>query len=475
MKKPALLFLVTVISSFVSAQSYPSWTEPVAFTDSLTINSNPAVLTIPENSLDVFCFYEKKLSPGQSTQIWYRNIYTMEEEQLLLMADNSIYQNPQVLITSYYGGRYFVFCESNISGNFEIYAMEFFEDGAFGDPIQLTNTEEDETSFYISESVYGNGACWKIEDSIQFANIVISNDVIHFGEIKTVDSGGCFDPICSENMVFYRKIVNDSSHLYFSKFNSITNLWSEPDTIFATGNNINLKMGKYTEWYYEDESICWENNGKVIGWDAGSEEIILLDFPGVTGCFEPSYLTFILITDNFPSPAVFTFCSGEGENREIFTSMDYYSEPQNLSNNNYSDSQPRMFYGQIFSYYLNAINIWQTLKNNNSVLYMSQISIGFGGEKEKPGNSGNRIMIYTSPNPFKELLNIEYYLSNSIEVSIDIYSLSGNHIDHINTKNHSDGWNTHAWNPADELPAGIYFVVLTQRNERAVRKVIYNR
>ncbi len=232
-------------------------------------------------------------------------------------------------------------------------------------------------------------------------------------------------------------------------------------------------MEKNAVWYSDEESICWENNGKVIYWD---EELYFLEFQGVTECFEPSYIRYDIITDNFPYPSIFTVCSGEVENREIYATLDY-DELQNISNNTYADSHPQMFYGQFNSYYFNAIDIWQTSINENSILFMSQISIGFGGNKEYSGNNSTNNILKASPNPFKENLNIEYYNKKSVQSFIDIYSISGKKISSINTGTQKEGWNSYHWIPSNsqrnEMKEGRYLVVLKQGRETALQKIVY--
>lgn len=480
MKKFFLLILTLILSGLMYAQFYPYWTEPIAISDSLTINSNAVVLTMKENySDDIFCFYEKKLTPAHPSQIWYRNINTMEDEQLMSMIDIYIYQNPQALYFQYYTNQYFIFYESNESGNFEIYGVEFFADGSFGEPHQLTNTEEDEISFSIGTSVYDYSACWKSGNKVQFANIVITDDTLYFDGIVTIDTGDCFDPVCSEKMIFYQKMMSDSSHIYYSEFNSYTNLWSTPDTIYATGNNINLKMGSTTDWYYFEENICWENNGTILCWDQWSGEISTLYLQDPMDCYEPSFLTFDLYVDNFPYPSLITFTSEEEGLREVYAGSDFYFEMIGISDNLYNSKNPQVFYGQFYSYWFNAIDIWETEFESGNSLYMSQISISYGGEKENAEITSANQILKTAPNPFKENLNLEYFNEEHMQSTIAIYSITGKLIESVYLGTQAEGWNSQTWNPGksieNNLPEGIYFIVLSQGEKTTVQKVIYSK
>ncbi|RLD50265.1 MAG: hypothetical protein DRJ05_19840, partial [Bacteroidetes bacterium] len=448
MKKVFLSISVFFIFSLLQAQFYAEWTEPVAITDSLSINSNPVVLTATVNSYnDVFCFYEKKMSVDSPSQIWYQNIYLMTGEQLVLSDNNFEYRNPKTVNSSpYYDSRYFLIYESNETGNFDLYGIEFFVDGSFGSPFNLTNTPGDESSCSLGAGYEFIEACWKHEESILTSHISIVGDSLQFEEVFTIDTTNCFDPVCSQNHVLYRKIMNDSSHIYYSSFNEAENLWTVPDTIYATGNNINLRVANSSPSYFDNSVIAlWENNKQLVSWENNYNTISFGEFQGIPECFEPDFLTFDLWVNFFDFPAVITFCSGEGQNREVFASAGYGSIGLNISNNSVADSNPQVFYGPNFSNYFNAISIWQSHINDNMVLYMSQISILMGSISEKDGD--NNKFLKTSPNPFKNELKIDYYLSTNEEANIDIYSITGKQIHHIDIKSKMTGWNNYTWNP----------------------------
>ncbi len=479
MKKIILSISVLFLIGIAQAQFYAEWTEPVAISDSLSISSNPVVLTATENSNnDVFCFYEKKMSVDSPSQIWYRNIYLMTEEQLVLSDDVFEFRNPKILdFSPYYDSRYFLIYESNETGNYDLFGIEFFVDGSFGSPFNLTNTPGDENSCSLGGGYEYNEACWKHEESILVSHISIVGDSLQFEEIFTIDTNICFDPVCTQEYVFYRKIINDSSHIYFSEFNEAENLWTEPDTIYATGNNINLAAVKYNSNIYDNSvRIIWENNKQLVSWENSYSTISFGEFQGIPECFEPDLLTFDLWVDFFDFPAVITFCSGEGQNKEVFACAGYGSIGLNISDNSVADNNPRVFYGPYFSNYFNAIDIWQSHINNNKVLYMSQISILMGSIDEK-GRTDEYLR--TNPNPFKNELKIEYFLLANGKASIDIYSITGKQIHHIGLKSQIDGWDSYTWNPVKirqtDLPEGIYFIVLKQGNESTVQKVVYTK
>ena len=465
-----------LISSYTYAQYYEDWTEPYAITDSLSINTNPDVLADTDIlDGDVVVFYEKEISSNSTTQVWMRNLSTMEDEQEVLGAENKDFRNPKLLVFSpYYDTRCFIIYESDEAGNFDIYGIEFFEDGSFGSSFQLTNTAEDENSCYISSLDADITACWETNNNIYFSEISFSQDTLQFEEIVTIDTNFCLDPICSDDHVFYRKMVGDSVHIYFSK-NLAIGVWTQPAALYAIGNNINLQMIKHMFYSTMDgEYIIWENNGQVCIWTYWSQEVSTVQFQGVDIYYEPSCLTYDVITD-FWMPAVYTFCSGDNENREVYAINEEFSnEAINISNNFYIDSYPKLFMGKWGVNYFNTLNIWQSELNNNSVLYLSQVSVLIGGTKEFKKN--NRLALQLKPNPFKDQLEIEFNSHESGMAVIEIVDLTGNNVFRKDFKLNANNWQSFIWNPGKEeinISEGIYFVKLLLGESSIVRKVVY--
>ena len=481
MKKVILSISAFFIIGILQAQYITNWTEPIAITDSISLNSNPVVLTIFEDGNDdVFCFYEKRSSESSPTQIWYRNIHTMTDEQLVFGEDVFEYRNPKIFIQSPdYDSRYFLFYESNKTGNFNIYGNEVFTDGTLGPSFLMLSDEWDESSFFITQNDNSQIAgCWESGNKIQFSGISFSGDTLQFNEVFTIDTINCYNPVCYTvtnvyKIVYYRKIINDSSQIYFSEYDEIENTWTEPDTLYATGNNININSVGYS-YYFPNQNLCWENNGEIMFYDNWQNQTETIE-TSISGNYEPSYITSMYGVKAF-YPVYLTFCSGEGNNREVY-SMGDWGFVQQITSNNYFESNPKIFYERFYYDYFNAVSIWETYKNNNRVLYMSRRSFDLMGSIDDNKSGTNRI-IKASPNPFKNELKIEYFLSANKKASLDIYTLTGKHIDHININSQKPGWNVLSWNTSENgknnLPEGVYFVTLRQGNETATQKIIYS-
>jgi len=237
------------------------------------------------------------------------------------------------------------------------------------------------------------------------------------------------------------------------------------------GNNINLSAGSQM-FASDDYSICWENNGQVLGYDAALNEIIPVNFQGITACFEPTFYAYDMITSESFYLSIFSFCAGEGDSREVFVSDYYGAECRNLSNNSFYDSNPMLCNGRDHQWYHNVINIWQTHKNGNVVLSMSQLSLLLGDIPENyKGNS--EILLKVFPLPFKNELTIEYFLKSDEEIMLGLYSMSGQPIFRLFEANHTRGWNTFETDIEKYgLKSGVYYVVLKQGQKQNAVKVV---
>jgi len=476
--KVSILLIFVFISSYSYAQFYEDWTEPFAITDSMSINTNPDLLADTDIlNGDVVIFYEKKMDATSNTQIWMRNLTTLEDEQEILAVENIDFRNPKLLVYSPISNtRCFIIYESNESGNFNIYGIEFFEDGSFGSSFQLTNTPEAENACYVNSIDEGLSICWEADNDILFSQVYFSQDTLLLEEVVTIDTNNCFEPICSSDHIFWRKMVNDSSHIYYSEYLPIGQ-WKEPEAIYESGHNIHLKMVEYMFYGWAEEQIIWENAGKVYIWDSNQGELTILEIEGIETIHEPAFLTYSFITDDYWEPAIFTFWSGEELSSEVFAYDNLGSaEALNISNNNYADSHTKLFMGKWGTNYFNTINIWQTEVNDNSVLYLSQVSVLIGGTNELEAK--NSLTLQISPNPFKKQLEIEFNSINTDRSSLEIVDLTGNTILKEEFELIANNRKLFKWDPnvmSESLSEGIYFVKLSQGNSFLVKKVVYSK
>ncbi len=102
------------------------------------------------------------------------------------------------------------------------------------------------------------------------------------------------------------------------------------------------------------------------------------------------------------------------------------------------------------------------------VFYMKLSLLGVEGER----NSSVRFStLQTFPNPFKNIVTIDYNLTISFPTKITIYDALGRVIYTINQSVHQAGIQRIVWRPK-ELPIGIYFVSLEGGDYSVVKKIV---
>jgi hypothetical protein len=403
MKKLRVVFLaMMLVGNLVQAQYIQGWSEPLRLTDTISFNTNPVIALSEEYySGDILLFYEKQFSLESPKQIWMQTLsgINIGQEIALLANDTFAYRNPKILYSN------FLIYESNLNGNFDIYGIEFDESGIIGTPFQLTNTAGDEKSIYISSDGYDNGlTCWEYEGKIFVSEIISNSGTIQFSEIDTLDSGDCHDPVCSFGYVAWRKVENNESHLFFSDKLWPAIQWSEPDTIFATGDNINLHMSNSI---IKPRTLCWENADSILflGDFYYPEPIVSPHFDSIDQFHQPSAYNYGFITDYYPE--LYSFV-GEVDNQTdiyIFDGM-YSTNPFNITNDTRINSNPILYSGKHYSNAMEVINVWQTQINGYEVLFKSDAIYFLGAIPENNNSSFCKITI--SPNPAKETVNFEF-------------------------------------------------------------------
>jgi hypothetical protein len=473
MKKFTIIILFLSIPFFLNAQ-FCEWTDPVALTDSVSFNTNPnIIITDDYYSGDVFMFYEKKWNEDSTKQIYMRNITSMSDEQLAVGDGIFEFRNPQLYKTGYSNCRYFLIYESDLTGNFDLYGIEFFEDATFSVPFCLTETEYDENSCYIGDDYYN--VTWEADEKIKVSTFFLVSDTLQFNEIITIDTNACFEPVSSYEFIVWRKIEEDSSHIYSSSYNYSSGEWSEPDTVYTSGHNINLSMSTGMD-YWCFPVICWENSSNIICYDLWEHDTLFPEYPGITEYNYPSMFNYDYFVLNNFYPYILTYSSGVSDESEIYSYTEFYGN-ENISNNNYADIYPRLFYGRTFMYYYDVLNIWQSYRNEHIVLYISKISISYGSISENYLNEKDNLLSVI-PNPFSNCLKIKCYLSNNSSAIVKIYNLYGQEIKHFNISDNKKGWHTLHWEPGNgnstDIPKGIYTVLFQQGNIRQAQKVIYS-
>ncbi len=148
--KRMTFFSVSFFLTIIAFAQWEPWSDPLSLTDSISYNANPVILV---SYTCTYMFYEKKQELNAPTMIYYRDIESMSEEQAVFNNPEYEYRNPRILYTAYPSFLTLLIYETNTNGNFDIWAIELYEEISFGNPFQLTTTPENESSVYTSNMV----------------------------------------------------------------------------------------------------------------------------------------------------------------------------------------------------------------------------------------------------------------------------------------------------------------------------------
>ena len=460
MKKLIVILSILLFAFSLKSQIIEDWTPAVALTDSSSFNSNPVVITLQDNGSDeLFMFYEKRQSQSGLSQIWWKKISDpMSEEQMLIGGWPEVdYRNPQVLFNS------FLIFECNVFGNYDIFGVKFDEFGVVGDAFQLTNTEYDENSFF-GGNYYLDLCCWEREGNIIAATAQPSQDTLKFVTLETIDSENCYDPVCRDRYIAWRKVENNESHIYYSTLSYPYTQWSDPDTIIKTKNNINLSLSRGVE-DFGGYHICWQASDKIYFTSTWGSTIQISspEIPGIENYYEPTAFNLIILLEDIPG--LFSFAGQTGSSRDIYIIDNFSGYILNITEDYYINKNPRLFGGRVEWPYYEIINIWQTEINGYDVLYESHAwYMATGGI-----NEDELFQLFISPNPVVDNQKITINSSENILVnSVQVYSAAG---DLILEKNFYSQSHHYEIDLNNALP-GVYFIKIQTSHGETVRKII---
>jgi hypothetical protein len=120
--------------------------------------------------------------------------------------------------------------------------------------------------------------------------------------------------------------------------------------------------------------------------------------------------------------------------------------------------------GAVYEYRLGDVDY------DNNLTWKQSIEITADAENASLLNSFGLQEIY--PNPFNPSVTISYGLSTESQVSLQIYSLSGQLMQTLLNSTMSAGDHSLMWNPIN-ISTGVYLVQLQANNEVQTQKIVY--
>ncbi len=242
-----LAFLFTIINGSFSQMN---WSEPQLFFQSEGNNTNPDLryFWIPDK---LFITWENSFDDF-STAIYLKDLSLPGEEIPVISDENIHYRNPMLFNVPYSSGNdtaFYLFYETDLNGNQDIYYFKYLLGGTFIGPFPFYQTSNDETGFDFSGI---NEAVWTSGGTLFYSKF--DNQTWNFTEPLPIDTGECTNPkIGCSDYIFWEKHSGSSPGIYTS-IRTYPSSWQIPQIIFPGNSVTNLSIdpsdgeGSFATW-----------------------------------------------------------------------------------------------------------------------------------------------------------------------------------------------------------------------------------
>jgi hypothetical protein len=430
----------------------------------------------------------EKSTDDSSTAIWYRDLLDPASEQQVISMPGVHYTHPKVLGLYHDGASlFYLFFESDQSGNQDIYYMKYGNDGQFTGPFAFATSEADEGEldvakvgewFISNENRYEFSVlAWISNGDLYSCGVELVADTTRFTEIVLLDSGFCHNPVVSSlDRIFYLKDNTDSSFIYYSwrgwpNYEWVSELFfDEGDCFNLAGDNV---TPQYLSWSADSNGIFRNHIASTyapyFGYRIGPESPVPLD-PAVCtiviGVAEPFEFYDFYMAFPYPDSASQEIFMGEWGGYNFYDFSQSGTECRN----------PEFFIGEnhpwnwwCFYVYL----VWEELHNGHWQIMSSKTMMCVGGIEEANEKDD---MLKSWPNPFREELSVSYSLIDDGFIEVDVYDMYGRKIKEIHSGHQLSGEQQCKWNGTksngEVVSSGLYFIRLSSGNNQSVTRVM---
>lgn len=472
MKKQVLVLSLVLISFLLSAQEYCEWTEPELITDTSSFYANPYVSVYNNTS---WLFYEKQEAVSS---IFKMDLNDLSDNVELLSSELINYKQPHFELSNTSGFFGYLFYLSDEEDADNLYVVKLFDDNNLSSPIKVIQNNENQD--IMDYSVHWDGIIGYTIDSVVYgAKLILGSDTVYTENQAVLDSSS-FNAQVNFRTVYWQKMEMDSSHILKTRYtyNSDSGFyyWPSPTYIDTIANCNWLITSRLSDSWFGEEVNLWVRDDTVFSisnWDANRHVFNTDSKPSVR---QITMINWTMgVKANFWDLYYLCFTTGLGYDSEIYCNSEYCGpEGEYLSDNNYPDDNPEVFFGEFKSssgggWKDYVYCIWQTHIDGNTALSMSKSVADFTLSLDENFEVDNYLKV--SPNPFINNLNVSFN-TNGQDAEIKIIDAQGRIVGNIENINLSNGWQNISWQPTTKIYKGIYVVSLRLDGKTYSRKVV---
>ncbi|MBT3208505.1 MAG: TIGR03790 family protein [Bacteroidetes bacterium] len=269
--------------------------------------------------------------------------------------------------------------------------------------------------------------------------------------------------------------ANITYFFQISVVDPVNNFWASDIETFTTTGNSSLVQSVF---FTDNSTICKNDTAYFTNFSSGNNSYLWQE-NGVT--FDTLENTF-RVFNNTGSYEISLIASNETVQDTAFETIVVSSPnplilPQGeLLYCNYHQSYQWYFDGNLIPGATNYI-FQPELTGNYSVAVTDEFGCWAISNPTNVIITNNNELLFSTlnlyPNPFKDFLSIEYFISNIAEVSIEIYNIFGSKIKTYGFGKQDVGYHKFEIIDKSEIPEGVYIVQLFVNNQMYRKKILH--
>ncbi|MBN1199680.1 MAG: T9SS type A sorting domain-containing protein [Bacteroidales bacterium] len=476
MKTLIFIFALLAVPAGILAQT-SWWSDPVPITDSLHNNRN---ISIPPfyylNGDSLWCVWEVQENT-ETTSLMCRNLTSTATAFSLLAQQGVHFRNPSIFQEPLGDTLFFVYYETNQSGNWDVYYIGYLGNGQVSQPVPVCISPDDETCFTYMP-LYG--AVWQKSNDILYQPFAVPGGFAAGSQPQILSMGESRNPVFTGEYVVWEQPVGGDVHIYCSEYQYPSGFGPVvPVTVDGINANPSLGAG-FPGWY-----LVWQQFIDDV-WRLQAAELYTYepltveDFP-LFNNIDPVYSEMVIgVEGGYPfMPPMLVFASDTTSEFEVYGYEDFFSPVYiNLSAYPVDDVDPNLFTVWNFEPgHGNLILTWESNRNGFWQIWMRDMDIFVAMPECQSSDNSQDIKII--PNPSDGFVTLDFMVSETGRYLISLYSGDGKMVGQEVLEILTPGKQQVSWAPVvagieGKLPGGTYLIRIWNGREAKTGKLILN-